>query len=234
MLSINSVYTEFKKKYKKQGWWPLYNHDRGLCEYHRGRPVCDEEIFEIIIGAILTQNVAWKNVEKSIIALGTRNLLTTQAMRTINTEELAGLIKSSGYYNMKAVKIKNFLKWFDDTGSGFDGLMKIPLIELRTGLLSVNGIGPETADSILLYGFGRKIFVVDAYTRRIFSRAGFFNEKDSYQKIQDYFHGSFKGTVKDYNEYHALVVRHAKESCQKKPLCDECCIREICPGKREL
>ena len=210
--SLNQIYKIFFKAYGEQYWWP------------------GDTPFEIAIGAILTQNVSWKNVETAIRNLKTEKLLSPKALYSAPDKKIAPLIRPTGYYNQKTKKINNFLKWFRNYNFSFKRLERVDLPALRDELLSINGIGPETADSILLYALSKNIFVVDAYTRRIFSRLGKFSEKSTYHEIQNFFHGHFKGDTGDYNEYHALIVKHGKDICRTKPLCGECCIRGLCGG----
>ncbi len=208
--SLNKIYKTLFNAYGEQFWWP------------------GDTPFEISIGAILTQNVSWKNVETAIGNLKAERLLSPKALFCAPDKMIAPLIRPTGYYNQKTKKIKNFLRWFSDYNFSFKRLEKKDLAALREELLSINGIGPETADSILLYALSRKIFVVDAYTGRIFSRLGIIPEKSAYHEIQDIFHSRFKGDTGDYNEYHALIVKHGKDVCRTKPLCEGCCIRGLC------
>ncbi len=210
--SLNNIYKALFKNYGAQYWWP------------------GETEFEISIGAILTQNVSWKNVEIAILNLKKNNLLSPESLYPKNEEDIAPLIRPTGYYNQKAKKIKNFLRWFKAYNFSFDSLRDIELPALRKELLSINGIGPETADSILLYAILKKIFVIDAYTRRIFHRVGVLTDNETYPEVQEIFHHGFKGNIQDYNEYHALIVKHGKDVCKKKPLCNDCCISAYCKG----
>lgn len=210
VASLNSIYKRLFAAYGPQHWWP-------------GRTR-----FEIVVGAILTQNVAWKNVETAIAILRRRRLLRPEVLDRLNAARIAPLIRSTGYFNQKAKKLKAFLAWFSGYGYSFKGISAIETAALRGELLSVNGIGPETADSILLYALGKKIFVVDAYTRRILSRTGHLRGDEEYHAIQRLFHARFRGDVAAYNEFHALFVRHGKEACAKIPRCDECPIARIC------
>jgi endonuclease-3 related protein len=214
------IYSKLYKTFGPQYWWP------------------GNSSFEIMVGAILTQNTNWANVEKAILNLKSEKLLDARKLDKLSVSRLAELIKPAGCFNVKAKRLKDFLNFFLKEYNGNIGKMrKIDLNILRRQLLEVNGIGPETADSILLYALGKKIFVVDAYTKRIFSRHGIINQDDSYQQVQETFmrldSSSGKSTcktisrwVKLFNEYHALIVRLAKEFCLKnKPRC------EICPLK---
>jgi len=180
--------------------------------------------FEVMLGAILTQNTAWKNVEKAIENLKKENLLEPLKLYNINQEELAQLIKPSGYFNIKAKRLKNFVTFFVEE---FDGSTKKMFSEvgkeLRKKLLEINGIGSETADSILLYAGGKPFFVVDAYTRRIFSRHKIIKKEDSYYQIQEYFEQNLPNNVKLFNEFHAQIVMLGKNICtSKNPDCVKC------------
>jgi endonuclease-3 related protein len=208
--SLNKIYSVFLKTYGPQHWWP------------------GETDFEVAIGAILTQNVAWKNVEKAVALLKEKGLLTPRALYVMPADHIAPLIRSTGYYNQKAKKIRHFLEWFALYGFSFRRLKSRDLRSLRDELLAVHGIGPETADSILLYALGKKTFVVDAYTMRIFSRVGILGGADAYDAVQRLFHRRFRGGVKEYNEFHALIVNHGKDVCRKKPRCGVCCIARQC------
>jgi endonuclease-3 related protein len=180
--------------------------------------------FEVMLGAILTQNTSWKNVEKAIKNLKKENLLEPQKLYDINQEELAQLIKPSGYYNIKAKRLKNFVTFFIEEFEGstekmFSGDGR----ELRKKLLEINGIGSETADSILLYAGEKPFFVVDAYTRRIFSRHKIIKKEDSYYQIQEYFEQNLPNEVKLFKEFHAQIVMLGKTICtSKNPNCAKC------------
>ncbi len=154
--------------------------------------------------------------------------MTPQTLYKKNAEAIAQYITSSGYYNQKASAIAAFLHWFKQYDFSFEKLQKLSTEKLREELLALPRIGPETADSILLYALERKIFVVDAYTKRIFTRMGLLTGNEDYTAIQEIFHKNFEGTVQDYNEYHALIVKHGKDVCTKRPTCDECCIIQLC------
>ncbi|MDY6932882.1 MAG: endonuclease [Spirochaetota bacterium] len=214
-ISIQRIYRILFQYYGKQGWWP------------------GETEFEISIGAILTQSVSWRNVEIAISNLKQKYFLIPEVLNSKGVEEIASLIKSTGYFNQKAKKVKNFLEWFLKYDFSFDILKGMDTKTLREELLLINGIGPETADSILLYALSKKTFVIDAYTKRIFTRVGILSGKENYTQMQKIFHNRFKGGIQDYNEYHALIVKHGKDVCKKKPLCDGCCIAENCNGVME-
>lgn len=228
MNKTDRIYKLLLDNYGPQGWWPVLNVKTGHSVYSGVEALSSRVMFEICIGAILTQNVAWKNVEKSLVNIKTAGLLAPVALDSADNSAIAGMIKSSGYYNQKAIKIKNFLSWFKKYRFSFKKLESMETGMLRSELLSVNGIGPETADSILLYALQRKIFVVDAYTRRIFSRIGLVQADCSYDELQSFFHKTFSGETAMYNEYHALIVSHGKDICRNKPGCDNCCLHRYC------
>lgn len=227
---LNEIYRLFRKSYGRQGWWPIVNPVSGKSEYGINAPRDEADIFEIVIGAILTQNVAWINVEKALLALKKKRLLEPSRLYKARHDDIALCITSSGYYNQKTKKIKNFLSWFREYGFSFEKIMEMKTEAIRAELLSVNGIGPETADSILLYGLKRKIFVIDAYTKRIYSRLGLIDVNDSYEEVRVFFQKGTSGGIEKYNEYHALIVVHGKDICKKSPLCGTCCLGNICPS----
>ena len=180
-------------------------------------------MLECILGAILTQNTSWTNVEKSLNLLKSRNLMTIEELYSIPTHRLAELIRSSGYFNQKAIKIKNFIDFVKQIYNGnLEKMFKEDTYKLRGMLLEINGIGPETADSILLYAGRKPIFVVDAYTYRILSRHRLIPEITSYTEIQELFMESIPEDTQVYNEFHALLVRFGKEHCKRKPICTGC------------
>lgn len=199
------IYNSLFKHFGPQDWWP------------------GETPFEVIIGAILTQNTSWDNVEKAIASLKASGKFTPEGLFKLQTDKLALLIKSSGYFNIKAKRLKNFLSFlFNDYEGNIDRMLKEDSHILRHKLLNVNGIGPETADSILLYAAEYPIFVVDAYTNRIFSRHGYIPADATYHQIQELFERNLPKDTQLYNEYHALIVMVGKELCRKTPRCNSC------------
>ena len=181
--------------------------------------------FEVAVGAILTQNTNWQNVEKAIANLRQAGLLTPEAMHQAPLEVLQEMIRPSGYFRMKAVKLKNFLQLLHEAADlDMARLAAYPMRELRPMLLSVTGIGPETADSILCYALEKPSFVVDAYTFRILGRHGLVGEEADYHELRDVFMDNLPEDQALYNEYHALLVRVGHKWCKKnKPLCDNGC-----------
>lgn len=211
---LKKVYNRLYKAYGPSGWWP------------------GETPFEVMVGAILTQNTAWSNVEKAIANLKNENLLTPKRLNEIGISKLAQLIRPAGYFNIKAKRLKSFLNFlFKEYGGDLRLMKQHSLNTLRHRLLTVNGIGPETCDSILLYALEKPIFVIDAYTRRIFSRCGLVDGDISYERLQSIFMENLASDTKLYNEYHALIVQHGKEICKKNPNCNLCVINELCKKK---
>ncbi len=200
-----AVYKTLFKTYGPQNWWPARTR------------------FEVIVGAILTQNTAWSNVEKAIRNMRKAGLLAPEKIKDTPNPRLARLIRPAGYYNIKAKRLKNFVSFlYSKYGGSLEKLSSENTDKLRETLLGVNGVGPETCDSIMLYALNKKVFVVDAYTKRIFSRHGFFKESSDYHHVQRYFMANLPKTERLYNEYHALIVRLAKEFCKVKPACNAC------------
>jgi endonuclease-3 related protein len=209
--ALNDIYNRLYDRYGPQHWWP------------------GDTPFEVIIGAILTQSTAWTNVEKAIANLKAADLLDPTSLDKIATDKLAALIRPSGYYNAKATKLKAFVDRLHDKYEGnLDRLFELDTIDLRKELLSIHGIGPETADSILLYAAYRPVFVIDAYTKRIIGRLGLAPASDSYEAFQQLFMDRLPHDEGMFNEYHALFVRHGKDVCRKTPICKNCCLLDIC------
>ena len=197
------LYHRLHKAYGPQDWWPA------------------ETPFEVIVGAVLTQNTAWTNVEKAILNLRKAGKLSLSAILRLEHAELAALIRPSGYFNIKATRLQNLCRWLERQG-GVGRLGKWPTARLREGLLSVNGIGPETADDILLYAYNRPVFVIDAYTRRLLVRLGIAEGNEPYETLRTAFEEVLEADPVLYNEYHALIVRHAKQKCSTLPGCLHC------------
>jgi endonuclease III related protein len=205
--ALTAIYERLFDRYGPQHWWP------------------GETQFEVIIGAILTQSTAWTNVEKAIANLKAADALDPESLHSISTDELAMLIRPSGYYNAKAVKLKAFVERLNrEHGGSLDKLFALDTSDLRKELLSIHGIGPETADSILLYAAHRPVFVIDAYTKRIIGRLGLASSSDSYEAFQQLFMDNLLHDKRLFNEFHALLVRHGKDVCRKKPKCEGCCL----------
>jgi endonuclease-3 related protein len=209
------IYRTLYQTYGPRHWWP------------------GETSFEVMVGAILTQNTSWRNVEKAIQKLKGKGVLNPEGIHHLKRSELARLIKSSGYYRIKTDRLKSFIDFlFEEYDGNIKKMGRERLGELREKLLGVKGIGPETADSILLYGLKKPIFVVDAYTRRILSRHGIISEKASYEEVQKLFMDYLPRDEKLFNEYHALFVYLGKTVCKKIPRCELCPLRDKVGNKR--
>jgi endonuclease-3 related protein len=210
---LTDVYRCLFDFFGPQHWWP------------------GETPFEVIVGAILTQNTSWQNVERAIHNLREADLLEPRALYDVPIEELEELIRPAGYFRIKAKRLRSLLEFLVQRYDGsLDAMFKTSLPELREELLNVHGIGPETADSILLYAGNLPSFVVDAYTHRVFSRHGWIDFEADYHQIQDYIQGELPQEVSLYNEYHALLVRLGKDYCRKtNPKCEACPLRELLP-----
>ena len=226
MNKISLIYNNLYSHFAPQHWWPVTEEGKFYPRYSGG-PKTEKQQLEVCFGAILTQNTSWKNVEKAIYNLNKNNLINVKKILNINNKKLAEIIKSSGYHNQKAKKLKNFCYFLLKNYNGKLGLLfKNDVEELRKQLLSVNGIGPETGDSIILYAAKKSIFVVDAYTKRIFSRIGY--KEKTYDEFQKLFMSSLPNSERLFNEYHALIVELGKSVCKKKPLCYKCPINMHC------
>ena len=207
---LRDIYRRLMAAYGHQHWWPA------------------DEPFEVMVGAILTQSAAWHNVNKAITNLKAVDALSPETIRRMPLSELALTIRPCGYYNAKAVKLKALAGWFGSRGDDIKNLYAADTNSLRQQLLAIHGIGQETADSILLYAAGKPVFVIDAYTRRIISRLGMAPQRDSYDDYQRLFTANLEADAALFNEYHALLVKLAKDVCRKKPLCRRCCLNDIC------
>ncbi len=202
---IRKIFDLLFERFGEQHWWP------------------GETEFEIIIGAILTQGTNWNNVEKAINNIKEEGLLDIEKFKTLNIEKIKRLIKPSGFYNVKGERLKNFIDEFKNKFKSIDDMKKSGKNELREWLLSIKGIGKETADSIILYALRKPVFVVDAYTRRILERHRIIKGNEDYDEIQRIFEDNLPEDEKIFNEYHALLVKTGKEFCLKKnPRCKEC------------
>ena len=205
--NLLDIYNALFSHYGPQHWWP------------------GETPFEVMVGAVLTQNTNWGNVERAIANLKETDSLSPEAINHMSEAELAELIRPSGYYNIKAKRLKTFVRYFIERYEGsVERMKREDCVKLRREVLAVNGVGPETADSILLYALDCPTFVVDAYTKRIFSRHGFFPETADYHEVQQFFMDHLPKDAQLYNEYHALIVRLAKDRCIKKAGKCELCV----------
>lgn len=213
--ALRVVYDLLYIEHGPQHWWP------------------GDTPFEIMVGAILTQNTAWINVERAIANLKSARALNAHAILKMAPKRLARHLTPSGYFNVKTIRLKNLCKWFLGSG-GFRPLRRMQTEALRRDLLDVHGIGPETADDILLYAFERPVFVIDAYTRRLFGRLGLLDARQAYEVLRACFENALGPDVMLFSEYHALIVRHAKEICRPKPRCDDCCLATRCQSGSPL
>jgi len=211
---VQEVYQRLYDAFGPQHWWP------------------GDTAFEIMVGAVLTQNTNWKNVERAIANLRQADLLEPKALYATPLEELEELIRPAGYYRIKARRLRNLLELVVKRyGGSLEKMFAADPAALREQLLAVRGIGPETADSILLYAGGIPIFVIDAYTYRIFARHGWVEQDADYHRLQEYFHSQLPDDATMFNEYHALLVRLGKHYCHKRrPRCPGCPLEELLPS----
>lgn len=208
--TLDGMYKLMLKRFGPQHWWP------------------GETPFEVMVGAILTQNTAWTNVEKAIANLQREGVLSCEGLHGLDVDRLAELIRPAGYYNVKAKRLKNFSEWLMRRCEG--NLRRLAGIDtgvLREELLTISGIGRETADSILLYALNRTTFVVDAYTARIFFRHFIIDADADYELIKEICEQNLPAERQLFNEYHALLVRTGKDFCRTKALCDECPLKGL-------
>jgi len=215
--TLIAMHRRLDKHFGPLHWWP------------------GETQFEIIVGAILTQNTAWTNVEKAIANIKAAGALSPEALHRMPPARLAGMIRPSGYFNIKAKRLKSFLDFlFREYGGILDRMFRERPGALREKLLAVNGIGPETADSILLYAGRIMTFVVDAYTKRIFSRHGLLTGKEKYDEVKQFFEANLPRKTQLYNEYHAQIVNIGKLFCRRVPRCAACPLRPFLPKKSAI
>jgi endonuclease-3 related protein len=207
---LQQIFELLFERFGAQDWWPGETKD------------------EIIAGAILTQNTNWQNVEKAIGNLKKAAVMSLEKLYLIKQEKLAELIRPAGYYNIKAKRLKVFLKWMFERHNGkLSEIEAIHTENLREELLQINGIGPETADSILLYAFERPVFVVDAYTYRITTRHQLIEPQCDYEQLRGLFENNLEEDAKFFNEYHALLVRTGKEFCRPMARCAGCPLEKL-------
>lgn len=214
---LNEIYRRLYQRYGPQGWWP------------------GDGPLDVVIGAILTQAASWTNVEMALASLTQAGCRSLDAIHRLPVDDLAMVIRSSGYFNAKARKLKAFAAHVVDRyGGDLSAFLSQELEPLRLELLSIHGIGPETADDILLYAAAKPSFVIDSYTRRIVQRLGVVvpERGDGYGAYQALFHDNLPHDTGLFSEYHALLDRHAKEACAKTPRCDGCCLKDICATGR--
>ncbi len=208
--TLTAIYARLFEAFGPQKWWPAQTQ------------------FEVVVGAILTQNTNWGNVEKALNNLKRANRLSSCTLKDISLQKLALLIRPAGYFNVKAKRLKNFISFlFEEYGGNLKRMAGENTQLLRKKLLGVNGIGPETADSILLYAFDKPVFVVDAYTRRILYRHGIIDEASDYHAVQGVVVGALSCDATMFNEFHALIVRLGKDYCRSKPRCEQCVLKDF-------
>lgn len=212
---LQRIYRRLYRHYGPQHWWP------------------GESVFEIMIGAVLTQNAAWSNVERAIANLRAAGWLTLDALLAADEGELAEALRPSGYFNIKTRRLLNLCRHLQAAG-GEAAWAACDTAALRQTLLSVNGVGPETADDILLYAFERPVFVIDAYTRRLLRRQGLARGDEPYEALRAAFERTLGPDVRLFNEYHGLIVQHAKQACGAKPRCSDCCLAAECSTNGEV
>jgi endonuclease-3 related protein len=211
--TLMTIYNLLFTAYGPQNWWPA------------------ETELEMMIGAILTQNTSWSNVEKAIQNLKTGNLLSIEALSDIPAPTLAEHLRPAGYFNIKAKRLKNLIAFIQEKYAGdLNGLFSRDTDTIRMELLSVRGIGLETADSMILYGAGRALFVVDTYTHRILSRHNLIGEEAGYYDLQTMFMDNLPHDADLFKEFHALIVKTGKDYCRKKPLCPDCPLEHVNRG----
>ncbi len=207
--ALHALYRALRAAYGPQDWWPA------------------DSPFEVAVGAVLTQNTAWSNVERAIARLKAADVLSCEAILSLPHEVLAEHIRPAGYFNVKAHRLRHLCAFLDAEG-GLEALAAQPTAALRPRLLAVNGIGPETADDILLYALDRPVFVIDAYTRRLLARQGLACGDEDYESLRAGFERTLPADVALFKEYHALIVEHAKQACRRKPDCGACALVDGC------
>ncbi len=207
--TYRALYRRLLDAYGPQRWWPA------------------DDIFEMMLGAILIQHTAWPNASRAIHNLRDAGLLAPKALDETGLDRLMALIRPAGVYRVKARRIQAFVRWYRSQGE-YSTLRALPTAELRPALLQVHGIGPETADDILVYAFGRPVFVVDAYARRLFGRYGLGRGDERYHQLKAMVEAGFPKDAPMLGEFHALIVEHGKQRCRPKPLCATCCLRTDC------
>ena len=211
MISPEIVYSDLKKHYGWQQWWPA------------------ETAFEIMVGAILTQGTSWSNVEKAIDSLKSANALDLEIINEMPRDHLSQLIYSAGFHNVKPDRLKSLSSYLMANFDGkIEALKRLPTGTARSQLLAIDGIGPETADAILLYALGKSVFIVDTYTKRLFTRLGYAVEQDSYDSWQAFFVSQMRKTTYTFQQYHALIVEHSKARCKSKPISNSCPLASHC------
>lgn len=206
---MRGLFEVLLQTYGPQHWWPA------------------DTPFEVMVGAVLTQNTSWTNVERALARLREKHALDADAILAMDPAELAETLTPVGYFNVKARRLRAFCDFYRAAG-GLDALGAMETQALRSVLLGIHGVGPETADDILLYAFDRPVFVVDAYTRRIFARIGLLAGDEGYEQIRLGLEDALGPDVALFREYHGLLVRHGKDTCKTRPNCAACCLNAQC------
>ena len=214
--SFAEIYEALRRAWGPRRWWPVTPPGETRPAY-TGGPRNDLQRFEVAVGALLTQNTSWSNAARAIESLNRTGAMSPGALDSIDEMALASAIRSAGYFNQKAKRLKTLAAFF---------LSREPVT--RESLLALNGVGPETADSIMLYAFDAALFVVDAYTRRLFGRLGLVAALAPYEEIRGAFERNLPRRAAVYKEYHALIVEHGKRVCKKSPLCENCLLKSRC------
>ncbi len=207
---LSEIFEKMSSRFGPQRWWP------------------GETPFEVMVGAVLTQNTNWTNVEKAILNLKQAQALSPHSIESLSEEKLAQLIRPAGYFNVKAKRLKNLVHFLIESYAGnVESMKQVETMRLREELLAVNGIGPETADSILLYALEKPVFVIDQYTYRLLTRHHLISEETTYSEMQDFMSRHVREDLKTYNEFHAQIVRLGKEYCRTTARCEECPLNGI-------
>jgi endonuclease-3 related protein len=233
-VTPRALYRTLLGRFGRQGWWPVTESGAPAPSYRPGRPFpkSDRHRLEIAVGAILTQNTAWTNVEKALANLRRERALELGVLASAPSAKLARWVRPSGYFRQKALKLRVFARRVRARGGKVASLLDGPIASAREGLLELWGVGPETADSMLLYAGGRPIFVIDAYTLRIARRIGWLSESDGYSQAQRWFEARLPRSPRIYAEYHALLVELAKRHCKTRPDCQGCPAKRGCDYAR--
>jgi len=207
---LMKIYHALHEAFGHRGWWP------------------GETPFEVMVGAVLTQRTNWGNVEKAIANLKNAGLMTPEALAQTEPERMQALVRPAGYYRQKTARLLRLVTWLmDRSGGDMDALAKVPTDEFRAELLALSGIGPETADSILLYAFGRPTFVVDAYTKRVMARHELIDITFTYEELKEFFESNLPAEVELYKDYHAQLVEVGKRYCRTVPVCSACPLHAV-------
>ena len=211
-VSLTEIYERLLAHYGPQDWWPA------------------DSAFEVMVGAILVQSTAWANVERAMANLKAANAMSPASIRSMDLEELEALIRPSGFFRVKAKRLRVLCEFLGERfGDDIGSMAERQTAGIRRDLLEVNGVGAETADDILLYALGRPVFVVDEFTRRVFHRLGWCGADAGYDELQAVFHERLTRDAQMFNEYHALIVRHGNSTCRRRPLCSVCPVSAGCP-----